>query len=328
MNRDDHLFAIIGGTVVTAAAGVFLGFAGGISGSIDAGPTLRVTPIRAAESPVEEDVAAPPQAEAAPVKAAGVVPAAFNPEEPGMGDDLIGAIATGLSAHPKWASWLVTDDLLHRFVEAVEAVADGYSPADQLGFMAAKGAFLVREDEGRLVIAAGTYRRYSLAVEVLSSIDAERAVAVFRELEPEIEAIRRDMAWHRGDFEDRLRLAVDHLLAVEVPHGPMEVERRTASYAFAADEHELLSGAQRQLLRMGRSNALAVQTKLQDLHAAFGWLETPAVLAAPMLIAEVPAVEESITIAEEAIFVEPMLSLYDPRVMGFPMAPPAAPVAP
>lgn len=230
-------------------------------------------------------------------------------------------MAAGLSAHPKWASWLVTHDLLHRFVEAVEAVADGYSPAEQFGFMAAKGAFLVREDEGRLVIAAGTYRRYSLAVEVLSSIDAERAVAVFRELEPGIEAIRRDMAWHRGDFEDRLRLAVDHLLAVEIPNGPMEVERRTASYAFAADEHELLSGAQRQLLRMGRSNAMAVQTKLQDLYAAFGWQEAPAVPAAAVLVTEASTAEETFTIAESVVAVEPMLSRFDPRAMVVPWFP-------
>lgn len=328
MNRDDRMFAIIGGSVVTAAAGVFLGFAGGISGSIDAGPEVRVTPIRAAATPVSEDAAASPPAEAAPAQSVGVVPAAFGPDEPGIGEDLMGVMLAGLSIHPKWAAWLVTDDLLHRFVEAVEAVADGYSPAEQLEFMAANGSFLVREDQGRLIIAAGTYRRYSLAVEVLSSVEAERAVAVFRELEPEIEAIRRDMAWHRGDFEDRLRLAVDHLLAVEIPSGPMAVERRTASYAFADDEYELLSGAQRQLLRMGRSNAMAVQAKLHDLRAVFGWPEAPAALAAPLLIAEVPAFEESIIIAEDAICVEPMLSLYDPRVMGFPMTPSAAPVAP
>jgi len=328
MNRDDRLFTIIGGTVVTAAAGVFLGFAGGISGSIETGPKVRVNPIQPAAAPVATQALEPAPAEAESVRSEGVVPAALVRDEPDVGDELVGALVAGLSNHPRWASWLVTDDVLHRFVEAVEAVADGYSPADQLDFMAANGPFLVREDQGRLVIAAGTYRRYNLAVEVLSSVEAHDAVAVFRELEPGIAAIRRDMAWHRGDFEDRLRLAVDHLLAVDIPDGPVEVERRTASYAFAEDEHELLSGAQRQLLRMGRSNALAVQAKLVDLRAAFGWPEPPVELAAPLLIAEVQAVEENITIVEDAVFVEPMLSLYDPRVMGFPVAPPAAPVAP
>jgi hypothetical protein len=256
MDRDDRLFATIGGTIVTAAATVFLVVAGGITGTVEDRPAVRVAPIPADQEPQ------PPS---------DIVPASFDESMPPAGDDFVRAVASGISAHPEWATWLVTDSLLERFVASVEAVADGYSPSDELGIVASGRPFLVREDEGRLVIAAGTYRRYDLAVEVVESIDAEAAVAIIRELEPAIEEARRDVAWHRGSFEDRLRQAVDHLLEVEVPDGVVEVERRALTYAFADDDLEHLSGAQRQLLRLGRRNALAVQSKHREIRSIFGW---------------------------------------------------------
>lgn len=198
MNRDDRLFAIIGGAVVTASATFFLAYAGGITGTIEERPTIRVAPIPAAAAPDHPDVQeSPPTAEPARVPD-GLIHAADESGGPGIGDAAVRSLAAGISSHPQWVSWLVTDDLLMRFVVAVEAVADGYSPADELGFLAARAPFIVREDEGRLVIAAGTFRRYNPAVDVLSSVDADDAVAVFRALESEIDEARRDLAWHRG----------------------------------------------------------------------------------------------------------------------------------
>ncbi|MEE4271101.1 MAG: DUF3014 domain-containing protein [Thermoanaerobaculales bacterium] len=314
MNRDDRLFAIIGGTLVTVFAVVFLVLAGGITGDIDHGPEVAVRPLSA---PADHR---PPETKTlddrAPEEAApGVIPAADHGVRAPTGSELVRTMAAGLSAHPRWAAWLVPDDLLETFVAAVEAVADGYSPADELGFITVGGPFLVREDADRLVIAAGTYRRYDLAVEVMTSIDAHRAVEILRALEPEIEAIRRGMAWTRGDFEDRLRQATDQLLEVEAPAGPIEVERRTTSYAFACDEHEALSGAQRQLLRMGPSNAAAVQAKLREIRTAFGWPEPAPAPAPPVLVADA-SVGAAAGPEVGALEPEPMMTPFDPRVSG------------
>ena len=286
MNRDDRLFATIGGTVVIAAATVFLVFAGGITGPIEDRPTIRV-----ASNPVVET----------PREPSDVVPASFEEQTPSFGDEFVRSLVRRISAHPEWASWLVTDDLLIRFVNAVEAVADGYSPRGELDFAQTSGPFLVREDEGRLVIAAGTYRRYNLAVEVVDSLEAGAVVAILQELEPAINEARQGVAWHRGDFDDRLRQAVDHLLEVDIPSGAIEVERRRVAYVFAADEHERLSDAQRQLLRMGRENATVVQAKLREIREAFNWPETPAPTPAAVQIALIDreaVASESIVIAE------------------------------
>jgi Protein of unknown function (DUF3014) len=318
MNRDDRLFATIGGTIVTAAATVFLVFAGGITGPVEDRPIIRVAPM-----PLVQTAGEP----------SDIVPASYVEPVSMTGDDFVRRLASGISAHPEWVSWLVTDGLVERFVASVEAVADGYSPSGELGFVATEHPFLVREDEGRLVIAAGTYRRYNLAVEVLGSVDAEAAVAILRELEPAIEEARQDVAWHRGSFEDRLRQAIDHLLAVEVPTGVIEVERRTRTYTFADDDFERMSDAQRHLLRMGRRNALAVQAKLRNIRSVFGWpaSEPPeavqqavdeskdAEALEPVVIAEAFVERTDSEVSEEAVFsprVEPVMTVVDMPVWG------------
>lgn len=339
MNRDDRLFAIIGGAVVTASATFFLVFANGITESVEERPTVTVAPITADTAPDSPDPAGTSEAPGAPGNPSGITRAASHEPAPAIGDGVVRSVMAGISAHPQWMSWVVTDDLLSRFVLAVEAVADGYSPTEELDFVAARGPFVVREDEGRLVIAAGTFRRYNLAVDVLSSVDAEGAVAVYRELEPAIDEIRRDLVWHRGDFEDRLRAAIDHLLEVEIPAGVIEVERRTTTYAYAADEYERLSGAQRQLLRMGRENATTVQEKLREIRSAFGWPVAPspsenrhAVISGddgeapePAIVAELVDEETrseiASGIAESALLVDPGMSVVGPPTLG--VSPPA-----
>ncbi len=318
MNRDDRLFATIGGAIVTAAATVLLVFSGGITGPIEDRPAIGAAPIPPAPGPD---------------RPTETVQASLEETMLLTSDDFVRAVASGVSAHPEWASWLVSDALVERFIASVEAVADGYSPSDELGFVATRHPFLVREDEGRLVIAAGTYRRYDLAVEVFASLDAETAVAIIRELEPAILEARRDVPWHRGSFEDRLRLAVDHLLEVEVPDRAIEVERRTRTYAFADDDLERMSNAQRHLLRMGRQNALAVQAKLREIRSAFGWPAAPEpaggrfavdddgneVAPAPPVIAEAVVERPQPEAAEEADFSppeEPVMTTADASARG------------
>ena len=96
MNRDDRLFATIGGTIVTAAATVFLVFAGGITGTIEDRPTIRVAPIPAGR--LESERLGDPSISCRRVLAE---PA------PAVGDEFVRAVASRISAHPEWAAWLV-----------------------------------------------------------------------------------------------------------------------------------------------------------------------------------------------------------------------------
>jgi hypothetical protein len=296
MQQDDRIFAVVGACIVGAVAL--------IAGLIWLNSGISVEAPRRATVVVPERAAVTPAVNVEPVSQ--VVEAGLT----GEGDEgLFRAAVATLSTHPALASYLVHDRLLRRFVRAVDAVAGGYSPADEVDFLEPARPFIVREDEGQLVIAAGSFRRYNVVTQVFDSLDTEASVDIYRRFRPRLEAIYREVGWANDDFDTRLREAVDHLLEVTVPSGRIEVEQRAIAYAFAEDGFENLTGAQKHLLRMGPRNAGLVQAKLRELRDAMGWpqpgreivtaeLERP---AEPELAEEPLIAEASPTVATERV---------------------------
>lgn len=183
-------------------------------------------------------------------------------------DDLVRAAAGALSHHPALMSWLVTDDLAQRLVAAIGAVADGYSPREELRFARPTQPFFVRHDGGQPVITSATFRRYDLAVEAATSLDPDGVVDAYQRLRPRLEQIHGALPYARGSLGDRLDEAIDHLLATPVPAAPYPVRRQTRTWAFADPRLEGLSDAQRHLLRTGPANARRIQIWLGEVREA------------------------------------------------------------
>jgi hypothetical protein len=183
-------------------------------------------------------------------------------------DPIVRAAVAELSSHPTLGSWLISDGLVRRFVAAVEAVAGGYSPRESVAFLRPDAPFLVRESEGRLVIARSSYHRYDLVTQVFTSIDNQGAATLYRQLKPAIDAAHREIAWFSDDFDSRLDEAIEHLLEVEIPADEIEVEAGLVTYTFGDAAFEQLTDAQRQLLRLGPDNARRIQAKLRELQKA------------------------------------------------------------
>lgn len=184
-------------------------------------------------------------------------------------DVVVRELVAEISSHPKLAAWLVNEDLVRRFVASVNNIASGVSPQAHLEFLRPKEGFEVDEKQnGVLVIETGSYGRYDLIAQVFSSLDTEGIAALYRELEPLIDEAYAEIGPANADFEDRLDKAFDLLLAVPVLEGPAEVEQLILTYAWADDELEALSGAQRHFLRMGPENVSLIQGTLGELRAA------------------------------------------------------------
>lgn len=184
-------------------------------------------------------------------------------------DAVIRELAAGLSSHPKLAAWLVNEDLVRRFVGSVDNIAAGISPRAHLEFARPKEGFKVSEQaDGPPVIDPASYRRYDAAAEVFASLDTAGTVALYRELEPLIDDAYAEIGPPGKSFDDRLAAAFDQLLAVPVVDARQPVEPLVVTYAWADEELEALSGAQRHLLRMGPENVAKIQNKLGELRAA------------------------------------------------------------
>ena len=299
MQQDDRIFAVVGACIVTAVALVAALIWLGSGIVVDAPQRATVTvPQRSTPTPVAS------LAVASQVREAGLSD---------EGDDgLFRAAVARLSTHPELASYLVNDRLLRRFVRAVDAIAGGYSPSDEVEFLRPSRPFIVREDEGRLVIAPGTYRRYDVVSDVFASLDSDGAIELYRQFGPRLEAIYREVGWANDDFDTRLREAVDHLLEVTTSSGQVEVEQRAIVYAYAEDRFEKLTGAQKHFLRMGPRNVGAIQSKLRELRDAMGWPEpVPAIVTAEL--------EQS---TEADLLAAPIIADAAPVLTGEPMVEP------
>jgi hypothetical protein len=183
-------------------------------------------------------------------------------------DAVVRELVAGLSSRPELATWLVNEDLVRRFVAAVNGIAAGRSPRAQFDFLRPKEGFEVDETGGgALVIEESSYDRYDAVAAVVASIDVEGTAALYRELEPLIDEAYAEIGPRNARFSDRLDAAFDQLLAVPVLEGPVEVEQLVLTYAWTDPTLEGMSDAQRHLLRMGPDNVATIQNVLGELRA-------------------------------------------------------------
>lgn len=217
----------------------------------------------------------PPPAPAAPADSAASLP----PLD--ASDARVRELLSGLSSRPELAEWLVTDRLVRRFVGAVVSVAAGTSPRDELEFLDPEGEFRVREGgeggearRGGAATAAtidpASYRRYDPVAATFASLDTEGTARLYRRLRPLFREAYRELGFSEGSFHGTLARAVENLLAVPVPEGPVEVvpADEGLGWAYRDPALEALSPAQKHLLRMGPENVRRVQAKLRELAGA------------------------------------------------------------
>lgn len=182
-------------------------------------------------------------------------------------DTFIRPLVEELSSRPELVGWLVNENLVRRFVTAVDNVARGESPRVHVPFLEPGSGFSVEEERnGRTVIAERSFERYDAVAAVVGSLDTAGTVRLFRDLEPLFEEAYDELG-NPDTFEEALTKAIDRMLAVNVPD-EIAVTRGIKSYRFADRRLERLSPAAKHLLRMGPDNAREIQAKLRELKRA------------------------------------------------------------
>ena len=230
-----------------------------------------------------DDAAEPPQQAAAPGPAPPIPEAPPDrPEERepepiplDASDELVRGLLPTLTEHPRLASWLVTDDLVRRFVVAVDNVADGSNPARHVPFLRPRSRIQTRADDSARRLDPAGYRRYDELARVLASLDVEGAVEIYRRLEPLMDEAYAELGYPDTPFVVAFRRAVVRVLETpEIPADPGVVPV-ASFFAYDDDRLEELPAAQKQLLLMGPDNLRAVQAAVRELASAIGIPDLP-----------------------------------------------------
>jgi len=188
-------------------------------------------------------------------------------------DDTIRSMAGELSSHPEAATWLMSKNLIRKFVGAVDNIANGLSPRSQIDFFALEENFKIIEKDGLYYVDHEGYDRYNLVGNVFSSLDSERWVQLYEQSKLLIQEAYRDLGYPEEDFNKTLTAAIVELLKAPVVEGDILLEAKVISYAMADPALENLSEAQKHLIRMGPENVRKIQAKLREIGLALGIAE-------------------------------------------------------
>jgi hypothetical protein len=206
------------------------------------------------------------------------------------GDALLRQSAPEVSRSPKIAKWLAAPNIVMRLAAAAQLVANGQSPRPVLDFIEVEGEPTVNEDlivdpdapkpkkgqkpkmipSGRMYLSDASFARYDEITEILASKNASYFASTYKTLRPYFNSAFAQVAKPGERFDGVLIDAINHLLAVQVPEGPYEVEPRGAIYLFKDPGIESMSPAAKHLLRMGPKNARSIQSSLRRFAEAAG----------------------------------------------------------
>jgi hypothetical protein len=261
--------AVLAGVVIALVAAVLYFGGGREKGEVPA-PEPGPAGFERESAPVETppQVVVPPEMmpEAEPEESPAPDP--FVLPSLGESDKLLRSFAGRLSSDGFPDSWLASEDLIRRFVVAVDNIADGLSPRSHMPFVKIRGEFAVAEGGGWVYLDPAGYRRYDGFADVAAGVDAVEWARLYRELHPLFQEAYEDLGYPDRQFDDTLRGAIGRLLGAPVVEGDILLMSQEGAYYFEDPALEGLGGAEKHLLRMGPANMRKIQGLLRALEAA------------------------------------------------------------
>jgi hypothetical protein len=184
-------------------------------------------------------------------------------------DTFLRALLGTLSSSPELASWLATDDLIRQMAHGIDRIANGVSPARELGVLKPKAAFAASERRNQITLDPASYRRYDALAALVSSLDARAVADAYRTIRPRLDEAYRNLGRTEAGVDAAVTAALQQLIDTPKVSDPIRlVHGAGASYAFADPALETLPPVQKQLLRMGPENLEKVRTRLAEIKKA------------------------------------------------------------
>ncbi len=176
-----------------------------------------------------------------------------------------------LSSHPLVSAWLATNGLIRNVVVVIDNIAHGVTPSGHLRVLRPGGEFRVVRRGDRLVVDSRNYDRYSRIVAAASTIDPRLAARTYETFKPLLQSAYDELG-NQEPIDSALERAIVALLQVPAVDGDVRVVQagEGIGYEYEDEKLEALTGAQKQLLRMGASHVRAIQQQLRMFGMTLG----------------------------------------------------------
>lgn len=191
-------------------------------------------------------------------------------------DAAIGERLAGLFGRDAWPALFRPERLLRRIVATIDNLPRREAPVGMWPLKPAPGWLATRSRDGGVSVAPENARRYAAYVAWVERIDAERAVAFYLHFYPLFQEAYEALGFPGAYFNDRLKVAIDDLLATPEPPEPPALVPDNVRFRFADPALDRRSAGQKLLLRLGAENTRIVKAKLRELLRALARHERPA----------------------------------------------------
>ena len=217
----------------------------------------------------------PPPAQPAPTPRAPEPPPIIHPIEaipsedplPGLGQsDAPFHKALGEVFGKKGIALILSDELIHHIVVTVDNLPRKHLSADVVPLKRAEGAFIPDGKAETLAIGARNTTRYAAYTAVAQAIDSVKLVALYRRFYPLFQRAYAEIGYPQANFNDRLVVAIDDLLAAPNPEPPISLFQPKILYEYADPDLEARSAGQKIMMRTGRDNAAVLKGKLREIR--------------------------------------------------------------
>ncbi|MCK7598606.1 DUF3014 domain-containing protein [Microbulbifer sp. CAU 1566] len=219
------------------------------------------------EQPSEPEIAPAPEP-APPVEPPRTLPA-LNDSDSEARKDII-----SLSADGALAQWIVPDEVVRKWVAAVNTATKGDLMHKNRPFENLKGGIAVKDLETRsdgqkvYVLSQENYQRYDQPVRLFAMVDTNTAVNLYQFWYPRLKQAYGELGLKNKNFHAAVLAAIDQALAAPEIEGPIKLVRPTVYYKFEDEKLEKMPGLHKLMIRIGPDNAARVKEKLRELKAS------------------------------------------------------------
>ena len=177
-------------------------------------------------------------------------------------DTPMAEILAKLFADQKLNRFFILEHFIERFVVMVDNLPRLQLPTTHRPLKKTPGNFLAEGERDQLAIDPANYQRYTPLVKMLTALNKQQVVAVYKRLYPLFQEAYEGLGYPNAYFNDRLIAVIDHLLTTPPVSGPVYLTQPKALYLYADPALEELSAGRKILIRSGPENATQIKAML------------------------------------------------------------------
>lgn len=179
-------------------------------------------------------------------------------------DSLVRDALKQLDPSQQLLRWLVSDELLRRFVVLVDNLANGHLPSKYMVLKAPASELAVTPAGEEYLLDSANFERYGVYFDVLAAMPPKSVVSAYQQFYPLLQQAYAELGYPRRSFHHRMLAAIEQVLNTPMPEPGVELmlTRSSVMYQYQDETLEQSSDVQKLLLRMGPKNSAMLKESL------------------------------------------------------------------